>query len=225
MYLRLKRLSFVTMLCCVLSSCALIDVKDDVVGTPEATADIYAKEKNSSGVVLLDVNWGRVWGCASYENAQLVTFSFDRMLSKERANTDPSDFVLTTPGLVTAKRSFESYAYLLPPGEYGLSYVKIKAAKSTSDVGYFVAGRDTLLKDGESNTGSFRVEAGEAVYIGSFALDCFKQPMIWRYYVEGQTAFKSRILDYGKKYPFLDLSKVTYRLFDTKIIGRPYELK
>ena len=42
-------------------------------------ADAYARERGSQGVVLLSVNWGRQWGCGAFENAQLLSLSFDRL--------------------------------------------------------------------------------------------------------------------------------------------------
>ena len=162
MRFRFIRCSSALLLCAALSACSVIDIKDNVVGNPEAASDTYAKNKNSHGVVLLDVNWGRVWGCAKYENVQLVTFAFDRMPLK-RSNAEPAEFIVTTPGRLSAKQAFESYAYQVPPGEYALSHFKIKVAQSASNVGYFVAGQNDLLKDGKPYAGSFRVGAGETV--------------------------------------------------------------
>lgn len=73
--------------------------------------------------------------------------------------------------------------------------------------------------------GSFKVLASETVYIGNFALDCFQNPSLWRYYSENQEDFQKQLGDYKAKYPFLDLSSVKYRLFETNVISQAHELK
>jgi hypothetical protein len=114
---------------------------------------------------------------------------------------------------------------LLEPGEYHLTGFVIKVARSARDVNIFTAARERIVKDGKSRAGTFRVAAGETVYVGNFAIDCADQPMPWRYYTEGREAFDDHLAQYKSKYPFVDTSKVVYRLFDTKTTGYPYELK
>jgi hypothetical protein len=167
------------------------------------------------------VNWGRKWGCGAYENAQIITFSFDKMPSGPRAKEAAADFVLTTPNRLLVDPKFISYAFLLDPGKYALSHTKVKAARSASDVGHFTADRSLLLKDGESH-GRFHVDAGETVYIGSFFLDCYQQPQLWRYYTIKEE-FPGQVDKYKKAYPFLDLNNVIYRLFETDVFGLPYK--
>ena len=74
-------------------------------------------------------------------------------------------------------------------------------------------------------SGTFRVGAGEIVYIGNFFLDCYKAPQLWRYYTEGMDNFKTHVAQYKHKYPFIAGEHVVYRLFETDTLGRPYTLK
>lgn len=52
--------------------------------------------------------------------------------------------------------------------------------------------------------------------------DCYKEPTIWRYYIRKQH-FDSSLERVRNEYPFLNLSNVEFRLFDTKLFGRPQE--
>lgn len=49
------------------------------------------------------------------------------------------------------KPVFDNYAFLVEPGEYGLSRLEIKVAKSRSDVGFFKAPRSRFLKAGTAS--------------------------------------------------------------------------
>ena len=100
-----------------------------------------------------------------------------------------------------------------------LSGFKIKVAKSVSDVGYFTATRSLLLKDGPEGAGTFKVAAGETAYIGHFSLDCAVSPILWRYYLFPDDLKASTT--YKKKYPYLDMSSVSYRPLSTKNFGGP----
>jgi len=198
----------------------------DKTGTSiEANAESFAQKSGSKGVVLFDAKWGRQWKCAGFENAQLVGFAFDRMPLPGQKDDAAADISVEENNRLFVKPEFISYAILVEPGEYALSGFKIKVARSVSDVGYFSAKRSNLLKDGSSLGGSFKLAAGEAVYIGNFALDCYQQPVLWRYYTIGTAGFQKHAADYKSKYPFLEPVKITYRLFDTKLLGRAYELK
>jgi hypothetical protein len=44
----------------------------------EATSQAHLSSPHL-GVVLLDVNWGRRWGCGDFQNAELRQLSFDRV--------------------------------------------------------------------------------------------------------------------------------------------------
>lgn len=220
-----RTLLYAAMLCGALSSCTVLETKDSVRATPEVTASAYVAEGNSNGIVLLDVNWGRVWGCAKYENAQLISFGFDRVPLQARSNDDPADFTVVTPNRLLAKQEFESYAFHIPAGEYALSQVVIKIAQSASNIGYWISTRSDTLRNNKPYAGTFKIDAGEAVYIGNFGLDCFRQPTLWRYYTAGHSGFDVHLEQYARKYPFLNLNNVIYRLFETEVIGYPYELE
>lgn len=207
------------------ASCTSVQIQDEVGTSTEVKADSYAQNKENLGVVLLDARWGRQWGCGRFENAQLVSFSFDKIPLSAKPDDAPADLAIGTTSLLAVSPKFESYALLVPPGEYALSNFKIKIAQSVSNVGYWVANRSHLIKDSKSLGGKFSVAPGETVYIGNFALDCYENPSLWRYYANGQDGFKRQLSDYKTKYPFLDLTNVKFRLFETDTIGRSYELK
>ena len=95
----------------------------------------------------------------------------------------------------------------------------IKAARSVSDVGEFKAHRGQLIKDGKPLGGSFKAGAGETVYIGHFFLSCHAGPVLWRYYWDGPDPFEKYLGEIKEKYPFLDLSKVQFKLFRTTQFG------
>ncbi|MGE0799408.1 MAG: hypothetical protein AB7G13_14565 [Lautropia sp.] len=191
----------------------------------EVTAESFARERASKGVVLFDVNWGRRWNCGGFENAELRRIEFDRMPASARSDDAAGDVVWEVgPSLVTPQR-FVNYAALLEPGEYALAGYRIKVAKSVNDILILPAIRSRLRNDDPRRQGgSFRVAAGETVYIGNFWLDCHGSPMLWRYYSEGGRDFNQHLAEYKAKYPFLDLQRVTYRLFETRTHGEPYRL-
>jgi hypothetical protein len=215
-----------TLLALILMSCASVHIQDEVGISSEVKADSYAQNKDKSGVVLFDARWGRQWQCGKYENAQLISFSFDKTPLSTKLDDSPADLTIGTTSLIAVSKKFESYALLVPAGEYALSNFKIKTAKSVSNVGYWIASRSHLIKDGKPLGGKFSVAPGETVYIGNFALDCYyENPTLWRYHAQGQNGFEKQLSDYKAKYPFLDLTNVKFRLLETNTIGRPYELK
>lgn len=209
----------------ILASCASVQIQDEFGASAEVNPDSYARYKDRLGVVLLDARWGRQWKCGKYENAQLVSFSFDKLpLSPNKPDEAPSDLTIGTTSHLAASQKFESYALLIPPGEYALSNFKIKLARSVSSIDYWVATRSHLIKDGKPLGGKFVVAPGEVVYVGNFALDCYENPTLWRYYANGRDGFRQQLSDYQSKYPFLDLANVKFRLFETTTIGRSYAL-
>ncbi|WP_341677767.1 hypothetical protein [Niveibacterium sp. SC-1] len=189
------------------------------------THDNYAQEGARKGVVLMSVRWDRKWNCAGYENAQLRVLGFDRLPSQHAAKDERADLLLDDAPLVMTKPVFDDYAFLVEPGEYALSRLQIKAAKSVSDIRYSKVERDRLLKDGQPQGGTFRVDAGELVYIGHFYLDCYKEPAMWRYYMEGRAAFDEYLAGWTKKFPELDAARVQFRLFKSPYFGRDYALE
>ena len=77
------------------------------------TAESLAQSRNTKGIVLLDVNWGRRWGCGGFENAALRGLPFDRRpLMKSSADLG-ADLTLTqTPNLASRPVFFNC---ALPP--------------------------------------------------------------------------------------------------------------
>jgi len=187
------------------------------------TGDAVNTSNQSKGVVLLAVRWDRRWNCGGFENAQLRVIAFDKLPTAKTDDAAP-DIVLDEAPLVMTKPVFENYAFQVEPGEYGLSRLEIKVAKSRSDVGFFKAPRSKFFKDGQSLGGTFAVSAGEAVYLGHFYLDCHQQPTLWRYYPEGRDGFNGYLASLKKIYPTLDIEKVVFRLFQTKEFGQDYKL-
>lgn len=196
----------------------------DTVAIREVTRKSYQTGIATSAVVVFDVNWGRHWNCGGYENAELMKLEFDRITGEPKAPDAKADFVVDGPSRLTRKLRFLNYAFILPPGEYALSGVSIKVARSVSDVGYLNAKRSDLTKDGKPEGGSFTVAAGEIVFIGNFFLDCQTGPMLWRYYPEKKEDFQSQVAEYRAKYPFLEAERFRFRLFRTKYFGTDYEL-
>lgn len=191
----------------------------------EATAKTFKESRAAKGLVLLDVNWGRRWGCGGYENAELRGLSFDRLPLNKSSDDVPADLQLEQGPSLSRRPVFESYALLIEPGEYVLTGVEIKLARSASDVSIASARRSALWKDEKALGGTFKVAAGETVYIGNFFLDCYQEPQLWRYFTEGQDGWKAHLKQYKRAYRFLNTDAVIYRLFETTSMGKPYELQ
>lgn len=187
------------------------------------TGDAVNSTNQSKGLILLAVRWDRRWNCAGFENAQLRVIAFDRLPTTKADDAAP-DILLDDAPLIMTKPVFENYAFQVDPGDYGLSRLEIKVAKSLSDVGFFRVPRSKFLSDGKSLGGTFAVNAGEAVYLGHFYLDCHQQPILWRYYPEGREGFNGYLVSLKKIYPVLDIEKVVFRLFQTKEFGQDYKL-
>ncbi|MCG8994253.1 hypothetical protein LH435_01300 [Laribacter hongkongensis] len=187
------------------------------------TGDAVNTNDQSKGIVLLAVRWDRRWNCARFENAQLRVIAFDKLPAAKTDDAAP-DIVLDDAPLVMTKPVFDNYAFRVEPGEYGLSRLEIKVAKSRSDVGVFKVPRSKFLDDGRSLGGTFTVSTGEVVYLGHFYLDCYQQPRLWRFYPEGRDGFNEYLASLKKVYPALDMEKVIFRLFQTKEFGQNYKL-
>lgn len=190
----------------------------------EATVDEFAKSKETKGVVVLSINWGRRWKCGNYENAEIMNMGFDKLPLNSSTDNAPSAILMDGPPRLTKKPIFVDYALLLESGEYALTSFDIKAARTVSDEGRFIAKRSNLIQDGKPKAGYFQVKAGEIVYIGNFYLDCYQDPIIWRYYTEGRDGFLKHMSEVKQQYPFIDPASVNYRLFQTTTIGVSYEL-
>jgi len=190
----------------------------------EATQRGYEAEGAAKGLVILSVNWGRMWGCGDFQSAQLRELGFDRLPTSRQRDDDMGDLVLEPPLRLSSKPDNTDYVFLVEPGEYALSFCSIKVGRSEADVGYLRIGRRQLIGDATAQGGSFTVAAGEAVYIGRFFLKCAGRPTLWRYYEEGRDGFRGKMAALRRKYPFVDVDKVQFRLFRTGLFGDPYEL-
>lgn len=188
--------------------------------TPQVTKTAYIKEGSKNAVVLMSVNWGRKWGCGSFENAQLTGLGFDLVSDSVPAVTVSPDLYLQSPSKLFAKPVFTNYAFILPPGVYGISYMKIKVAKSRSDVGYLTADRSSFFKNNMPDSGNFEAKAGEVVYIGNFWIDCAFGPMPWRYFSTMDT-FAEHLKEYSRQYKFIPVAQAKYRLFSSNVFSNP----
>ncbi len=176
----------------------------------------YKNHGESNGIIILQVNWGRHWNCASYQNAQLQELSF-KLLPANKYN---SVLKFTIPSKLFAKDRFLPYAYIVKPGKYALSGFDIKVAKSNTDVGHLTPDENKLIQNRKSKGGTFYVNSNEAVYIGSFGLDCTYEPMPWRYYIDGKHEFKKFANGFKKKYAFIKKLPVRNRILKTSVFGQ-----
>ena len=208
----------------ILAACAGVTQPVKFQGTGVITKDVYTQSKGSNGVVLLDINWGRWWGCGGRENAQLITLAFDKIPINTLEKDAAPSLVIHSPSRLMVDPVFVNNAFSLDPGEYALSAFSIKVADSGNKVGFLTADRSRLYKDGKPIGGTFTVKPGETVFIGNFYLDCAYGPTLWRYYPEGRADFENQMEEYKASFPFLDISDVQYRLFKTKEFGHDYEL-
>jgi hypothetical protein len=175
----------------------------------ELSEKALIKSARQHGVIVFEVNWGRQWGCAGLDNAQLQALTFSRL-------PDGPTLDLKTPSRLFVDDSYKGYALLVEPGEYVLTGFDVKVAKSVRDVGHLVAeGQDY---------GRFSVAGGEFVYIGHFSLDCSEEAIPWRYYMQSTEDFAQFVRGFKRHYPFVGEVDVEYRLFDTDVFGFPYSL-
>lgn len=134
-------------------------------------------------------------------------------------NAQPPDFVINGSA---GGPDFIVYSSMLEPGTYAISQIKIKVAKSISDVGYLTAERSSLFESNLPVGGTFKVSAGEVVYIGHFGLDCSDRPMLWRYYKEDEESFKEFKDKLETYIPYLN--DANFRLFKTSRFGHDFSL-
>jgi hypothetical protein len=183
----------------------------------------YRESGSTKGTVILQVNWGRYWGCGPYENAQLQGLTFRRLGENGEPLSD-KDWELSPLSTLLVRPSFEPYVVLLEPGQYALSGYRFKVAASVHDVRVTEGDSSKLIVDGRPVGGSFNVGAGEVVYIGHFGVDCHGAPTPWRFYIDGKQDFSLYVDGFHKRFPFAKDVAVTYRLFQTEHFGQPYEL-
>ena len=184
----------------------------------ELSADAFANQKTTKGVVLIAANWGRQWQCGAYENAQLVNLEFLNLQNDVKLTLD-------TPSKLSVKPEFINYGYIVEPGTYAISSFSVKVAKSVTDVGYIKADKNKLITDGVPNGGTFTVKAGEVSYIGHFFIDCYKEPIPWRFYPEGKEAFNSYVNSIKKQYVYLQDADILFNILNTTVFGSSYELQ
>lgn len=189
------------------------------------TDEDYLREGAAKGVVLLSVRWDRKWNCVGFENAQLRLLGFDLLPSARPPHDEEADLLLDDAPLLATKPRFDAYAFLVEPGQYGLSRLHIKVARSTSEVLIGKVGRDRLLKDGRPYGGTFTVGPGEVVYIGHFYIGCHREPTLWRYHIEDREGFDRYLREHKDKVPELDISRAKFRLFKSDYFGRDHELE
>ena len=208
----------------VLSACAGVTNPIKFDESDIVTEDSYLGNKTTNGIVLMDVNWGRWWGCGSHENAQLISLAFDKLPMSPINNEAEPTLVMHSPSRLMVDPVFINYAYSLEPGEYAISAFSIKVVDSRSKVGFLTSLREELYSGDRPVGGTFTVKPGEAVFIGNFYLDCAYGPTLWRYHSDGKEAFDAQVKEYVKRYPFLELGNVKFRLFKTSKFGNDYEL-
>jgi hypothetical protein len=185
----------------------------------EASEDALKAAGPGKGVVLLDIYWARAWRCGRFENAQLRSLSFERTpLATAALDVKPS-LAFESPSRLAPPAHFVPYAVIVEPGEYQMTGFEVGFARSVSDTGSNVEKRSDAIKDGKSILGSFTVGAGEVVYIGNFAVDCYGNPIPWRYYTK-KPDFPGHLKQYKAKYPAVATESTVYRLFSTTELGQ-----
>lgn len=168
----------------------------------------YQNAKDEKAVVIYGANWGRQWGCAGLDNAQLQNITFSNV------NNKADDITLTIPSKLLSEDISKPHAIIVNPGEYALSGFDIRIGRAMNQVDHI-----KWTDDGNSNGGSFKVNAGEVVYIGDFGLDCTKKPILWRYYIQ-KNDFDRFVSQFKKEYKFIANKEVIYRLFQTNMFGQ-----
>jgi hypothetical protein len=202
---------------CALTVCAAASA----AGPQELSARTYSANGATHGVIVFQVNWGRKWGCAGIDNAQLEALSFTRL---DAIRSAADTLKLTTPSRLFVNDRYLPYAFLLEPGRYALSGFDVKVAISQWNIHHIQGTEAQLVTDGKPAGGSFEVAAGEIAYIGHFALDCTQEPILWRYYIDGSHAFERYVAAFRNAFPFTKDAPVHYRLFETTRFGESYTL-
>jgi hypothetical protein len=197
---------------------------DDFKSSQIISKKTYKENSSDSGVVLLDVNWGRKWSCGDFENAQLVSINFVKFNTESLSYGNVPELSVNTPSRVFVNNEFSNFAFQLPEGEYALHSFRIKVARSVKEVGYVGYGSNDLIKEQKALGGTFTVQKGEVVFIGNFFLDCAYGPTLWRYHSDGIDSFKEQVNEYKKSFPFINFESVVFRLFKTSEFGVDYEL-
>ena len=184
------------------------------------SARAFERAVPDRGVVIFKVNWGRKWGCAHLDNAQLTRLTFSKL------PVDGSSPMLEVKPLskLFVKDNYTPYAYIAETGTYALVGFDVLAAKTQWNVGHIVGTKAELFESDSPKGGTFTVGPNEVVYIGHFALDCNQEAIPWRYYIDSQDAFDSLVAGFRKAFPFAASLPVKYRLFDTSMFGQAFSL-
>jgi hypothetical protein len=183
------------------------------------SADTY---KADSGVLIIQVNWGRTWKCGQFQNAQLEALTFTKSPIDAQ---EPVSLDLETPSKLFVDNKYLPYAFVVAPGEYILTGFDVKVARSASNVAHIKGSKDILVKDDKPVGGTFTVNPGEIVYVGHFGLDCGAEPFLWRSYIQSREEFEKYIGGFREKFPLVKQVPVQYRLFSTQLFGYPFALK
>ena len=175
---------------------------DEPVGLSESTLEAAG---GRLGVAVLAINWGRQWGCAGLDNAQLQALTFTRRPDGPTLEFKPESKLF-------ADDTYGNVAVLVEPGVWDLTGFDVKVAESMRKVGH-------ITKADDSSGGSFEVAAGEFVYIGHFSLDCTEEAIPWRYYILPGSEFEGYADGFRKYYAFVGDVELRYGLFETEEYG------
>lgn len=191
--------------------------------TLKLTKRNYQKHGSEKAVLLVNINWRRIWGCGTTEYAQLRKLEFERLVEPFGLVKDGPKISLNGGGMLSSLP--EGYQLLVEPGEYALVGAEIRISEGfRKGGGTLKMDKETLVENRKPLGGGFTVNQGEIVYIGDFSLDCHGGPIPWRYYLtkaEGFPEFVDYLLD---RHPYLDPAAIQFRLFESKHFSQPYGL-
>lgn len=182
----------------------------------------YRAARSELGIVVLEVNWGRRWDCAGYENAQLQKLEFR---AGSTTGFTGRRLELETPSKLFVDDEYLPLAIMVEPGTYAITGFDVKTARSVSDIGHWIADESDLIEGGRAIGGSFKVGAGEIVYLGHFTLDCDDSVMPWRLYLGNREEFERYVARFREWHPYTADVDVEFRLFDTDRLGTPFVLR
>ena len=188
------------------------------VESAKLTKRAYKKNIEQSGVVLLDVNWGRRWNCGGYENAQLISIRLENISAENSQSSKYSGITVKTPSRTFVNSEFLNYGFIVKPGKYALIEWSIKVSKSMTDVGNLKAGEKELVVGEKYLGGTFDLGQGEVIYIGNFFLDCLQSPIPWRFYTTTENYEKHKS-EYKSRFPFLEDKNIVFRLLQSGYYG------
>jgi hypothetical protein len=198
---------------------AAVSVSHDSLASGPLTEAQWGK--GDSGAVIVQLDWGRRWGCAGLDSSQLVRLVFDQQ--SPPAGQPPDRLELKTPKKLRIENRYIPVVMLLRPGTYALTGFEVKIANSMSHVRRIEMTAKDLIVDGKPTGGTFRVDAGEIVYIGGFGLDCNYEAVPWRYYIDSAERFEDAVAKFRQHFPYTRDAVVRYRLFESERFAEPPE--